>query len=213
MTAGFIVDETICFECDLPRIIPVKSLVPVCEPCATPAEAERYAKYAVTTACAECGMVLKHDWRWQRVYCSDRCQKRRCRRVKRDGRPEIACDVCKLMFKPRRSDAAYCSNACRQWSYRRRPTKRAKNDLEIEMPNGALERAYMDSLAALDEFEDLAAATRKSGKFTDAGIVQEIGQPRLEEIGAGTSPRPRGGAQGSIGHLRGAGEDRIAGGR
>jgi hypothetical protein len=46
-------------------------------------------------------------------------------------------------------------------------------------PGSRLERAYVDALSTLDEFEDLAATARKSGKFTDAGIVQEIGQHAL----------------------------------
>jgi hypothetical protein len=48
-------------------------------------------------------------------------------------------------------------------------------------PGARLENAYVSALAALDEFEDLALATRKSGKFTDAGIVQEIGQHALKK--------------------------------
>jgi hypothetical protein len=43
-------------------------------------------------------------------------------------------------------------------------------------PGARFERAYTDALATLDDFEDLAAATRKSGKFTAAGVAAEIGQ-------------------------------------
>jgi hypothetical protein len=35
-------------------------------------------------------------------------------------RPPIKCAVCDTRFMPTRTDALYCSPACRQWAYRRR---------------------------------------------------------------------------------------------
>jgi transposase len=52
--------------------------------------------------------------------CSKRCSKlveRERRRVTHEAR---CCDVCGEEFTPKRSDARYCSNSCRQDAYRKR---------------------------------------------------------------------------------------------
>lgn len=94
-----------------------KQMAPICEPCATPKE---IALCNRTRACASCGMTIKHYWRWDRRCCSDRCLKRLARARRQQGGPEKSCAACKVMFKPKRADAEYCSGPCRQWAYRRR---------------------------------------------------------------------------------------------
>lgn len=94
-----------------------KQLAPVCEACPTPKEA---AAGIHTITCPGCDITFKHNGRWGRRCCSEACAKRYLRRRKQDCKPERQCAVCKLMFKPARSDAEYCSGACRQWAFRRR---------------------------------------------------------------------------------------------
>ena len=50
--------------------------------------------------------------------CSRRCEQRYRRKLRRGRRDKIACAVCEKGFRPVRSDARFCSNACRQWAYR-----------------------------------------------------------------------------------------------
>jgi hypothetical protein len=54
------------------------------------------------------------------VPCSERCRKALYRRASRTTPAERACEVCEEMFTPKRADARYCSNACRQDAYRKR---------------------------------------------------------------------------------------------
>jgi len=90
---------------------------PVCESCVTPSEANRCR---VTSPCPGCGMTLMTHWRYSTSFCSERCRKRDARKRAQVERAEIECAACHIMFRPTRSDAAYCSSACRQSAYRQR---------------------------------------------------------------------------------------------
>jgi hypothetical protein len=52
--------------------------------------------------------------------CSDRCRQRVRRRRRKKLRPAIRCETCDTRFKPTRTDAKFCSAACRQSAYRDR---------------------------------------------------------------------------------------------
>jgi hypothetical protein len=54
------------------------------------------------------------------VPCCERCRKAIYRRARNTAATERLCDVCGERFTPKRSDARYCSNACRQDAYRKR---------------------------------------------------------------------------------------------
>ena len=79
--------------------------------------------------CGGCGNIF-----YTRVpikkYCNDKCAKRGIWRHKRERRLEKrkdkVCKTCGCTFTPKRSDAAYCSNACRQKAYRQSVTVDAK---------------------------------------------------------------------------------------
>ena len=61
-----------------------------------------------------------------RTFCSKRCKRAvsrseaKANQLARRGTRDLTCAVCKAEVKSRRSDARYCSNACRQRSYRER---------------------------------------------------------------------------------------------
>jgi hypothetical protein len=92
-----------------------KQKVPVCEACTAPAEA---ALCVNNKPCPGCGLGMKCDGNVR--YCSERCAKRLLRQRRQHWRPKKFCAVCKTSFKPKRSDAEFCSGPCRQWAYRRR---------------------------------------------------------------------------------------------
>ena len=58
-----------------------------------------------------------------RKYCSDACcavaKAKRVEERKQAHRSEHICKVCGKAFSSKRTDARYCSNACRQKAYRR----------------------------------------------------------------------------------------------
>jgi hypothetical protein len=57
-------------------------------------------------------------WGWEQTHCSERCRKAQYR--KPTEREPTTCEVCEEEFTPKRADARYCSNACRQDAYRKR---------------------------------------------------------------------------------------------
>ena len=88
--------------------------------------------------CLGCGEPMKVPQHWRRgpksstsqhivgtLCCSSRCHQR-ARRKYRERWPR-RCGVCKKQFQSRRADAQHCSNACRQWVYRRRKNHRLGN--------------------------------------------------------------------------------------
>ena len=87
-----------------------------------------------------CGEPIKAPQRWRMgpkstfsqiivaaLCCSNRCHQR-ARRKHRHRWPQ-RCDVCNKQFTPRRPDAHYCSNACRQLAYRRRKSEQMVEQL------------------------------------------------------------------------------------
>jgi hypothetical protein len=107
------------------------TLESVCEDCVRKWHPSWIEQRKVPTPCAGgCGVLVSH---WHRDVCYDRpdgswgtrpaittCS-RRCsaatKRVQVDARD---CEVCGETFTPKRSDARYCSSACRQDAYRKR---------------------------------------------------------------------------------------------
>jgi hypothetical protein len=61
---------------------------------------------------------------WSVVTCSNGCaqhKRRQRRKGRRRGQEDASrCAMCRTSFVPTRSDAQFCSNACRQWAYRQR---------------------------------------------------------------------------------------------
>jgi hypothetical protein len=52
--------------------------------------------------------------------CSKRCSEKTAAERRRVRHEEKTCAVCDELFVPKRCDARYCSNACRQDAYRKR---------------------------------------------------------------------------------------------
>jgi hypothetical protein len=102
--------------------------VTVCAACAEPAEQAR-AKYKVMCeGCSQPMLTPRYPcavrrWvsSWKNIgehVCSKRCEQRYRRRLQRESRDETHCTVCGVGFRPKRADAKFCSNACRQRAYR-----------------------------------------------------------------------------------------------
>jgi ribosomal protein L24E len=102
----------------------------VCVGCASPDDLAAARRKA---ACKGCGQHMLVPHRVVRMNmrtgaydaiaastCSTRCEQRYRRRLRRQAKSSLACTVCNTAFRPARTDAKFCSNACRQWAYRRR---------------------------------------------------------------------------------------------
>jgi hypothetical protein len=93
-------------------------VAPVCKDCASLGEYWQDAK-----PCEGCGRPVHTKWWRKRVLCCDRCRQKanagsaRAARAKERGENQT-CIKCSKVFTPRRSDAQFCSNACRQSAYR-----------------------------------------------------------------------------------------------
>ena len=72
-----------------------------------------------------CGVLVSH-WYWAQTFetCSRRCSERVTADRKRVHVAPRTCEACGVEFTPRRTDARYCSNACRQDAYRQRKAGR-----------------------------------------------------------------------------------------
>lgn len=90
-------------------------IVPVCGGGATTAESAQATRQAT---CKGCNAPMLTPPSWQKDICSSRCEQRAHRARRRT--PSRPCAVCKIEFVPKRSDAKFCSGACRQWAYRLR---------------------------------------------------------------------------------------------
>ena len=91
----------------------------ICDDCV---RGEMHPSWREPVPCAGgCGVLVSHWYHWSPIRaCSSRCSERVAaerRRVKHDAR---RCEVCEEEFTPKRADACYCSNACRQDAYRKR---------------------------------------------------------------------------------------------
>lgn len=82
-----------------------------------------------TQSCPVCGRLVSYWTRHMRAgACCRRCERALEARRKREQRAEdrlyrrpfVSCETCGERFEPGRSDALYCSSACRQSAYRNR---------------------------------------------------------------------------------------------
>ena len=55
-------------------------------------------------------------------WCGNQANNRRQREYRQMRRQDLVCQCCGEKFTPKRADARYCSNACRQKDYRKRVT-------------------------------------------------------------------------------------------
>ena len=58
-------------------------------------------------------------------WCGNQANNRRQREYRQMRRQDLVCQCCGEKFTPKRADARYCSNACRQKDYRKRVTDAA----------------------------------------------------------------------------------------
>ena len=58
-------------------------------------------------------------------WCGNQANNRRQREYHQMRRQDLVCQCCGEKFTPKRADARYCSNACRQKDYRKRVTDAA----------------------------------------------------------------------------------------
>ena len=114
-----------------------RTIVAVCKKCLTDEEVEKRhhllraspnkkRRKHIETTCGGCGQrimtlaKLRKGQRWPVRACSERCAQRMRRRpnARRRWPVERKCR-CGALFLPKRSDAMYCSAACKQRAYRR----------------------------------------------------------------------------------------------
>ena len=89
--------------------------VAVCRDCMSPDEA---AETRTKMTCPGCGLTLSIPEEYEIKACSSACAQRAVRKLRRPK--QHFCEVCKVEFTSARRDARFCSDACRQWAYRRR---------------------------------------------------------------------------------------------
>jgi hypothetical protein len=117
ITLAYIATRTVCWQIVSDLSLCQQENVPLCEDCTTPKE-QAFCQHQ--RDCLGCGMTMHCGWNFASSFCSARCQKRSRRQRRQQHRPMMTCTVCKVQFKPKRTDAQFCSGACRQWAYRRR---------------------------------------------------------------------------------------------
>ena len=103
-----------------------KETVPVCFACINPDETTGPGSQITCLGCG--GSMVFHSYPYRSV-CSDRCAQRARRKQKASTR-RCTCAACGLSFKPPRSDARFCSAACKQSAYR----ERVKNPRSASTP-------------------------------------------------------------------------------
>ncbi len=88
--------------------------------------------------CSNCAYPVKTDTSrepTQSVTCGPECQRlaynARARQRREWRRTALTCETCGDQFRPKRTDARYCSSACRQKAYRRRSAGRAPVKSEL----------------------------------------------------------------------------------
>lgn len=79
--------------------------------------------------CGGCGKVF-YTYIRSKKYCNERCCNlgfwKHKREERLEKRKDMICKTCGKIFTPKRSDAVYCCNACRQKAYRQSVTDDAK---------------------------------------------------------------------------------------
>lgn len=91
-------------------------IVAVCEACLKPDET---VAATIESICPGCDLALRSAPTVRFQACSDRCRQRALR-ARRRTLAHSWCAACGQGFKPKRSDARYCSAACKQRAYRAR---------------------------------------------------------------------------------------------
>ena len=101
----------------------------VCGPCCDPTKETwlRGREWRQPLACRGCGRPIIYD-KVRKVprhgSCSLACRRTvytiQPRKSRARQRPQAICQTCSQPFMPKRSDAGYCSPACRQLAYRQR---------------------------------------------------------------------------------------------
>lgn len=62
--------------------------------------------------------------------CGNRGYQKELKQRRQEARKDMVCPVCEKTFTPKRSDAKFCSNACRQKAYRNRVTDNASCQID-----------------------------------------------------------------------------------
>jgi hypothetical protein len=99
-----------------------------CDDC--PADEWDRGSYA-RSECEQCGRPVRHRHagyrRWYRTFCCELCRDRyqaaQRSTARADARARRRCEGCDELLDADRSDARYCSPACRQKAYRRRSSR------------------------------------------------------------------------------------------
>jgi hypothetical protein len=94
---------------------------PVCDACAP---SRPWSESGPCEGCGRSVTVHRGLWADRHFHCSTKCQfasqARRRKETRARSRGGMTCEVCAEPFEPARSDARYCSSACRQDAYRKR---------------------------------------------------------------------------------------------
>jgi hypothetical protein len=93
--------------------------VTICPACATVAEQRAATHECQCRGCAQ-PMLSPASLKAHQLVCSNRCAQRVRRRQRQARRAMIHCGACGSAFRPTRSDARFCSRACKQKAYRLR---------------------------------------------------------------------------------------------
>lgn len=73
------------------------------------------------TTCEQCGIHVVLARPRKRIFCSEQCSREWYNAHRPKARhAERVCEECGTIFKPKRTDAQYCSSPCRQAAYRKR---------------------------------------------------------------------------------------------
>jgi hypothetical protein len=101
-----------------------REFTPICIGCFDPHNDSPPLEPRYKRECAGCGqpMLTPYFPYIKASACSRACEQyvRRRRRLFSAQPPSRQCEVCETWFDPKRVDARFCSNSCRQWAYRRR---------------------------------------------------------------------------------------------
>jgi hypothetical protein len=100
-----------------------RATAPVCGSCLTDSHRAGAKEANRTVTCKSCGhTMVACVLHFQKSTCCQRCERRlwRARRRMTMAKTKTICATCRASFEPLRSDGRFCSNACRQRSYRLR---------------------------------------------------------------------------------------------
>lgn len=92
------------------------------------AERDAFRKWGRSTICVNCGRPVISSTRPGRppklITCSEECTVAALnaadRHERKEQREPVKCEACGKAFLPKRTDASYCSVACKQRAYRQR---------------------------------------------------------------------------------------------